>query len=303
MSVAVTTTTKLDYNNGENIVPEGNIRVSASGIAQYFERTRLFWGKLMLGETGFTGSTASVLGTCVHYTAEMVGTKGEWTEEDEQEIEKYIQQFENPLDVAYDQEIDCDLIRAQWPIMARTLAEDYLAHNKPVSCEDFLYEELLPGIGVGGSCDAISGAVSPVGKLQNGIIIDYKTTSAKTAPSVITFAHRLQLLTYAWLYTKRGHHVDRIRIVYITRDDSNRISETTGKPLKSYTSTAVAVTEVITPTDLKYIESCINVITDSIDCWQKVPTMRYIIAQDFRLKVAKTDEDVVKSLPKQKGEN
>ena len=151
------TKTKLDYNNGTNIVPEGSHRISASGVGKYFSQTRQFWGEMMLGETGFTGSTASVLGTCVHYTAECFANTGTVNEEDEAEIDRYIAQFEDEADIAYDPEIDCSIIRFQWPIMARVLQENYLADSTPVSSEDFLYEEILDTIGVGGSCDAVDG--------------------------------------------------------------------------------------------------------------------------------------------------
>jgi len=284
--MSLVTKTKLDYNNGENEVPKGSYRISASGVGKYFSQTRQFWGELMLGETGFTGSTASVLGTCVHYTAECVANHGDVKQADEKEIERYIEQFENPENVAYDQEIDCDIIRYQWPLMARVLKEDYLNSNKPTSSEDFLYKEMLPGIGAGGSCDAIDGIVNSKGKIEFGTIVDYKTSSAKTLPTSIKFDYRLQLLTYAWLYTQRGHHVDKIRIVYITRNDTGRISEKTGKPLKDYPTKVEVLTEAITSEDLQYIEGILQLISESIDAWNNYPACRHLLSQDQRLKQA-----------------
>lgn len=255
--------TRLDYNNGENVVPKGHIRVGASGIAKFITSTRQFWGELMLGEEGFVGSTASVLGTCTHFYGEDSLLNGEV---DQAEIEKYIEKHPH---------LDQDFIREQHPIMGGALL-DYIQSNLSGTLvpERFVFEEILPGIGVGGSIDLIAGDT----------IIDWKTTSALSAPKTMSYQYRLQLLTYAWILRKQGHTINRIRIVYITTNVTGRVSETTGKPMKDYPTDVTVLNEQITDEDMDMIEGIINVICHSVKRWQEVPADRFLLAQDWRLK-------------------
>lgn len=255
--------TRLDYNNGVGIIPKGHIRVGASGIAKYVTSTRAFWGELMLGEDGFMGSTASVLGTCTHFYGEDFIQNGTV---DEEEIEKYINKFPH-LDQAY--------IREQHPIMGSALL-DYIdtSPSGTLIPEKFVFEEILPGIGVGGSIDLIAGDT----------IVDWKTTSALSAPKTMSYQYKLQLLTYAWILRKQGHEINRIRIVYITTNITGRVSETTGKPMKDYPTDVSVLDEQITEEDMEMIEGIINVIAASVKRWQDVPTDRYLLAQDWRLR-------------------
>ena len=281
---------KLDYYNGTNLMNEGDIRISASSIARYITDTRAFWGELMLNEQGFTSSTASILGTCCHFGAEDYVKTGDV---DGEEVEDYIDQ-----ETSKNQEADGAIIREQYPIMMTKLINDYVIPNPPSFIEEFMLEQLIPAsdnhgaIYVGGSCDAISvpGIVYDadqtsldIGPVQQSIIIDYKTTSATSLPDRIPYAYRLQLLTYAYLYSKRGVHSDRIRIVYVTRNNVGRISPKTGKPLKSYPTQVKVLTESITESDYEYIEGMLSVISRSIRLWETHPELRSIIAQDNRI--------------------
>jgi len=262
--------TRLDYYNGENEVPAGSTRISASSFAKFFSSTTSWWRENLMNETGFTNSTSSVLGTCVHFVAEeYVRNNGVV---DKEEIERYIAQFDEDTEDNWD--IDTSIIRLQYPIMGMALVNMYLIENPPSAIEEFLYEEILPEIGVGGSCD----------NLTNDCVVDYKTFGGLTAPSTISYEYRLQLLMYAWLYTKKGIRINRIRIVYITRNNVGRISEKTLKPMKDYPTTVSVITEEITQKDLDFIESLIFLTSDSVDAWNKMPEFRYIIAQDYRLK-------------------
>jgi len=260
---------KLDYYNGENEVPEGTVRISASSIARFFTHTRQYWGELMLDEDGFTGSTSSVLGTVVHFIAEQYAKKQTLTAEDKQEIENYITQ-----ETAKDPDIDGNIIRTQYKIMAQNLVNEYLIHNMPTEVEPFVVEEVLPNIMVGGSIDNITGST----------IVDYKTSSLKKLPDTIKFEYRLQLLTYAWVMRKKGTPIDRIRIVYVSRDQPGAISEKTGKQLKSYPSEVKVLTESIFEEDFEYIESIITLIAESIQAWQTTPNIRHLLCHDMRVK-------------------
>jgi hypothetical protein len=117
-----------------------------------------------------------------------------------------------------------------------------------------------------------------------GVIVDYKTTSDKTPKNYIPMYYKYQLLAYAYIYNKMGIYVDRIRIIWVTRNDVGRISEKTGKPMKDYPSQAVEVTEQITETDLLFIESILKLISESAYTAIKHPELAYLIFKDYRLK-------------------
>ena len=288
---------KLDYYDGKNIMNPGDIRISASSIARYITHTRDFWGQLMLGEQGFTGSTASILGSAVHFMAEDFVKTGTV---DGNEIEDYIDQ-ESAKDPS---NIDASIIREHYPTMGTKLINEYVIPNKPSFVEEFLMEELIPAadghgaIYVGGSNDGIivpgieyaEGAESTdlTDSYTGCVITEYKTTSATSLPDRIPYEYRLQLLTYAYLYSKRGIHSDRIRIIYVTRNNVGRVGKYNEKTkkygvVKQYPTQVKVLTEQITEQDYEYIEGMINVIARSIKLWITQPELRSIIAQDSRL--------------------
>ncbi len=264
----------LSYYNGENEIPAGTFRISASGVSRFFSETSNWWRENLLGEEGFTNSTASVLGTLVHRIAEQYAKNGTVTAQDKEEMEAYIESFTNPEYDTFNPEIDASIIKYQYPIMGMALVNDYLIPNMPDQVEPFVYHEFKKGIGAGGSIDNVTG----------DCVVDYKTTGALNAPTSISFAYRLQLLTYAYLLRQQGTEISRIRIVYVTRNQVGRVSDKTGKPLKNYPCTVTTLTEQIEEKDFNYIEGILKLISESVEVWNKFPNSRYILAQDYRLK-------------------
>jgi hypothetical protein len=168
--------------------------------------------------------------------------------------------------------------------MVETLINGYLAHNVPDETELFLYKEILPGIGVGGSLDSIKYGSKPINKLGAGNrIVDYKTTSSKTVVTKFSRPYWFQQGVYAWLCKQHGIRIDYIDLVYITTQDINRTSEVTGKPMKDYPSTTYTVTQEVTKEWLDIVESTIMMIAHSVDTWNKQPDLRWLIAKDWRL--------------------
>ena len=123
-------------------------------------------------------------------------------------------------------------------------------------------------------------------KTSIGTIYDFKTTSAKSPPTSIPRAYWFQLMTYAYLYKQAGKPANYIEIVYVTRNETNRVSEVTGKPMKDYPSTVFRLREQVTADNLLLIENVIKLITDSVIAWKAQPELRYLLAQDYRLKTA-----------------
>lgn len=277
MSTLLQLPTDLDYYSGEHEVPNGTFRISPSQLSKFFSSTSEWYRTNLLGEPDpFTSSTSSVLGTCVHYVCEVYAKTQTFTDYNRKQVTNYVTKHTNPAYSDYNPEVDADTILTQYKLMGSEVVNQFLASHLPTNVEDFLYHELLPNIGVGGSCDYYDS--------KTGTVLDWKTTSALTAPKSISYPHRLQLLTYAWLYHKQGLPVHRIQIAYITRSETNRISATTGKSLKDYPATVSILSESISETDLEFIESILNLIAHSVQTFKSNPELQFLLAQDWRLK-------------------
>ena len=59
--------TPLDYVSGSSILPEGTFGISPSSMNDFVTAPHKWYRDNVLGQNSFTGSTASVLGTIVHY--------------------------------------------------------------------------------------------------------------------------------------------------------------------------------------------------------------------------------------------
>jgi len=285
--------TALDYNNGTGVLKEGDFRISASGLADYFSNTRQWFGDNLMDEKSFSGNNATLRGTAVHWILETYAKTQDFGPEEKQELENYIMKCTDPEYEDYIEDSDKENVNTQYKVMGQTAVNNYLQDNMPVCVEPFVTTEILPGIHAGGSIDALNNG-HPMGdndieslRGTGGICItDYKSSSAKSLPDAINFKQRLQLLEYVYVLKKEYDiTVDRIRIVYITTDDCGRISEKTQKPLKDYPSQVKVITENVFSHDIEYIEGILKLIADSVHRWNTVPADRYLLAQDHRLKL------------------
>lgn len=253
------------YNKGTDVT-NGAFRISASQVSKFFDSTSQWYHENLLGEEGFTGNTATYLGTVIHAGIEMFVTEGnvDW-----EALQLYIDSIDHP-------EVDNDYITSQYESMIAA-ALPYVEANMPDFVEEFVFHEILPGIGAGGSIDA-----RYVAKKR---LKDWKTTSAKSPPTKFSRAYWFQQMVYAWVLKQKGIDIDYIDLVYITTSETGRVSEKTGKPLKDYPSTCTVVTEEVTQESLDLIGSCLGIIAESVDTWNKSPELRHLLAQDSRCKV------------------
>lgn len=280
--------TKLDYVSGSTIIPEGAFGISPSNISKFFDRPHEWYDQQVLGNEGFTGSTASFLGTVVHYCAEeyaktgsvdkseiyqylynhLVSNKSIALPSDPEEAEQFLK------DHADHPEIDCEYILDQYKIMGNELIQA-ISLLSIAKTEELICAEVVPGYYPSGSVDMIT---------TDGHMHDYKTTSALTAPKSIPYGYKLQLLTYAWIYHKKGIKVRTINITWITNNQVGRTSPTTGKPIKDYPCSVTTVTHTVTPEDLDFIESLLKLIAESVQLVKEKPDLAYIVFKDYRLK-------------------
>jgi len=266
------------YNNGADLTNNA-FRISASQVSKFFDTTAAWYREHFMGEAGFEGNTASELGNCVHAAVDMFVNENEVNYD---QIEAYIDTL-GP-------DIDTDHIRTQYPQMLAVLLP-FVERHRPTETEKFVFHELLPGIVAGGSIDAIQGRVVKSGDEltypDDVTIMDWKTTSSKTAPTKFSRNYWFQQMVYAWVLKQKGVNVRWIKLVYITTSEVGRVSEKTGKPLKDYPSEVSVVTEEVTDANLELIGSCLQLIAESVQTWQEKPELRYLLAQDLRLKQTK----------------
>ena len=253
--------------NYEGLIPEGAFRISPSSVAKFTDKKWEWYRSQVLGEEVFKGNFFSVLGSCVHRIAESY-TKLQKV--DKQELYDYVEASE-----CLEQE-EKDRIKDQVIPMGQVLIDYLRVHGIPEKSEDAICVELMPGVYVGGTADALIGDT----------IVDYKTTSKTTPDDFIHMHYKWQLLTYAWIYRKLGVDVTRMRIVWITQNVVGRISEKTGKPMKDYPSQVVSVTELINEEDMEFIEQYLKLIAETYLKAKECPELTYLLYSDYRLKEA-----------------
>jgi hypothetical protein len=217
----------------------------------------------------FLGSTASELGTCVHAAAAMYHDTGLV---DYQAISDYVRAISNP-------EVEKSVINSQVNPMVSALQTDFLSKNKGTHSEWFVHTEVMPGIVAAGSIDLYD--------QKRATVYDYKTMGSLDSARVPTSfprAYYFQQLCYSYILRKNGFPVEYCKLVYISRDNTGRVSEKTGKPLTDYPSTVNIVTHPVTQDDMDLIESCLKLVGESVLAFKSTPDIRHLLSQDYRLK-------------------
>ena len=267
--------TIFKYNDGASQLPKGAFKISPSGVEKFFsDKTNWYYENLLGASKKFTGSTSTVLGTCVHAAAEVVANaKMAGTPHDSQlladEVEKYIASYDG------DEEYDTQVIRDLWRNMAEPLIKEYVLTANTIATEDFISHEVADGVYVAGTYDAITSTVpnddlyNPVGQLT---VRDYKTASTK--PSTFSYAYKLQAYTYAYILHQKGIKVSQVELVYTVRPTKSKPSE----------YRTLNFTLPFNDQAYEFIEGILKLIAESVQCFKDWPDMQYLLACDYRLK-------------------
>jgi len=258
----------FSYVANDGSIPDDAFRISPSQLSKFLDSTTSWYREQLLGETGFEGSTASELGNVVHAAAHMYhDTKSV----DKQALLSYINSVSNP-------EVDKSIITHQMKPMIEVLVNDFLSITPATHAEEYVSTEIIPGVYAAGSIDRYN---------QNtGHVYDYKTMgSLDTArvPTRFPRSYYFQQLTYAYILRANNRPADICSLVYISRDNTNRISPKTGKSLKDYPSELNIVNHVVTDEDMEIIGNVLKLVAHSVKLWEDNPELRYILAQDYRL--------------------
>ena len=257
------------YQGGKGL-PKGSIRLSGSGFDKWVTKPWNWNYEEVLKLERFEGNTSSVLGTAVHKTAECFH-KGISGIKDEVISQMHEFSAANP-----DLELDTEEISNQFPGMSMELVNAYLRSSPKASAvEEDLSIHLTDNYYVEGQVD----------RVEEDVVIDFKTYNSATEPKGIKLEHKRQLLFYVWLYKQLGKTMDRIRVVYISRAiDTRRISEKTGKPIGKITPPKVTVhTEVVDQKDLDWTNSMIMLWVKTMKFSEQHPDFHDVIFHDPRL--------------------
>ena len=249
---------------------DAKFKISPSAFSKFIQSPHQWYRSEVLKEDPFSHSTSTVLGTIVHYCAEMVA-KEEMV--DKEAIEEYIDMHE--LHEDYDPEI----VRHQYPLMAEELVNSYVLHHDMFEVETQHLIDVGGGYYVGGTLDRLEGTK------DDCMVVDYKTYHSKTKPKAIPAYYKYQLLVYSAILRMKGYNPTRIRLVYVNRHIEGEISEKTGKQLKSYPPEVTVLTETITDEDFDFIEGLMELAIDSLEATEMHPELTHVIWHDPRLRV------------------
>jgi len=271
--------TKLfEYYEGKDQYPDDAFKISPSSIEDFFSSKVSWYRENLLGEDKrFTGSTSSVLGTCVHAAAEVVAeAKRQGLQHDSEAlhdaVSAYIETFNGK------EGYDTSYIHANWKSMAELLIKEYVLPTNTIATENFIINNLTEKVYVGGTYDAITSSAPTdtidmvlAGTHVGSITVrDYKTASSK--PSSFSWKYTLQAFTYAYILTNMGIKVDNVELCFVVR------------PTKTLPARVFNFTKCFGPNEFELIEGILNLIAESVDTWNEYPDCRYLLAGDYRLK-------------------
>lgn len=262
------------YYDGKDQLPAGAFKISPSGVEKFFSDKVTWYNENLMGAPRkFTGSTSTVLGTCVHACAEVVANaKISGVPHDSEALADAIQLHIDSYD--NNEEYDTGKISSLWHSMSTALIRDFVLEANTIATEDFIQHEIIPGVFVGGTYDAITSTapndnlLNPVGQLT---VRDYKTAS--TMPSTFSWAYRLQAYTYAYILHQKGIKVHNVELCYAVQ------------PTKTL---PVRTKNFVLPFDnyaYEMIDGILKLVADSVQCYKDYPDLRYLLAGDYRLKV------------------
>jgi len=239
---------------------DAKFKISPSSISKFFEYPSVWFRENVLGERAFNGSTATHLGTSMHYIAEQFALSHiNGTELDADTI---AQTIEDDLDLVDNPDVNHSEVLSLYQDMGSALINDYLRYNIPTEVETPLTLEIQDGIYVGGTCD----------NFTSGVVVDYKSSSKKPNEDKIPWNYYIQLMAYAKMYKERGEYVDRIRIVYVVR------------PTKTLPIRTFVVTQSITDTDWQAIDDVLSLIAETMLLHYSKPEYTHLLFKSMSLK-------------------
>lgn len=236
-------------------------KISPSSIGDFFNYPSVWYKDHILKEKQFTGSTASTIGTCVHYIAEQFALGKRPTREF---MEAQIDALDNP-------DIDNEEVKTVFPDLATLLVNEHVRQRIPDLVEQSYSAEVAPGIYLAGTLDAIviNNHNTPY---ETYWVQDYKSSSTKPS-STMPFGYKMQQMAYAYMLRAQGHTVEKISLIYVTR------------PTKTLPARLFPIHHIITNQDWQAIEDVLSLISESVQLVRNQPELTHLIFKSMALKV------------------
>ena len=254
-----------DYYDGKDRFPKGSIKISPSSLGKFFSQTSQWYRETLLGEDGFQGSTATILGTIVHFAAETRKIPSE----------AMVLEYISKQKCEYDLMEILDNYVPMCEVIITNIMDSY-PKETIIREEEFINIHLKDIVHVGGTYDAIYETTEYVdenGEVHTGnftVLRDYKTAAQKPSYG-FTRDYSTQLLTYVCILKELGITIDAIELKYIT------------KPTKTLPARIFTFVRPVTIENLEYIDSVLELVANSILSFIEYPHLRGVIAQDGRL--------------------
>jgi len=265
-----------DYYDGSDKRPEGSFRISPSSVEDFFSKKRQWYGENLLGEDKkFTGSTATLNGTLVHFVAETVANckihKEEYNSEKlHNAVAEYISKFEG------NEDYDTSMVQSTWKDMGEALVKAFVLEANTLATEVYEQYEIQPGIFVAGTMDAIVSS-SPTDTIDNikdptGVLtlVDFKTSSTKA--SSFSYKYTLQAMCYCYMLRQKGINITNMELQFVTK-------ATKTLPIRTYKFTKPFDDQAHT-----FIEGILKLIAESVECFKNYEDLQFLLACDYRLK-------------------
>lgn len=230
--------------------------ISPSQVYRFYSEPLQWYKETVLGEVGFRGNEASMIGSICHYVyKEMVEHNGECDKEEmHNKIESDLLEYCSKEQLV----IDVPSVLDTYPKVCNCVLSEYIQrHQCECICEKGMYIPLSPSICLAGSCDRY--------EIEDGIVCDYKTVGSKPNLDRIPINYRLQLMSYASMWKYLGFSPKAIRIIYGV------------KPTKTIEARCFCVTEEITEAYTNQMIKVYDCICRSIELVEAHPELQDIV--------------------------
>lgn len=240
---------------------EGKITFSGSNFNNYFYNPKLFWDRVFDREQ-FSNTTATCLGTIIHYCANQYLLNGQVSKES---INDYL--------LEQNDDVDKDFIINHYMDMGNQLFNYLDMNNIPnlqFKSEYSLTVDVSKFGVLTGTCDLI----------YADTLVDFKTTSKLSNVTDLPANYIRQLQAYFYLCYKNGIHIRNAKVVYITIPRVGEISDKSGKALKDYPSRVYEVNLDNHLLDIVQIDKELKHIGDCIDFIKENPQYTKLITRE-----------------------
>lgn len=268
------------YETGEKHgLPMDKIKISPSKFHQFFSGDKYKWAEYTLsGVSDFDGNTGSCTGNIIHYLAECYI-------EDRKPPQGDIDSYITGLKASDD--IDPVEIERRYQEMYDNLEHHYLSQHKWVMAEPYLWENMGKYCVLAGSIDAVRKVTEE--EISNGaspdqvVVVDFKSSSAKTAVKRNEKKHDYQAMLYCMMLSNADYDVYGYEIVHITPFFEK--GSKYGNKTKNSVPTVTPIFKEYSHSD-NFIKSygMLDLVVDTCDIVVDDTSIQWAIFGDLRLK-------------------